>query len=97
MSETSGSTDDGSSFSSLYESLSRVTRLPGVSLLMSTLSEMSTTAGVSHVPCPQAVVLRRTVFALWMHLDEHLLGAHDLDHLADIGPRLLQQAELFPQ
>jgi hypothetical protein len=32
-----------------------------------------------------------------MDLDKHLLGAHDLYYLTDIRPRLLQQAELFPQ
>jgi hypothetical protein len=73
MSETSGSTEDGSSFSSLYESLRRVTRLPGVSLLMSTLSEMSTTRHVSRdVGChfqdealpyfPSGCTLTRTFF-----------------------------------
>lgn len=40
---------------------------------------------------------RRTIFAFWVHLDEDLLGAHDLDDLTDIGARLLQQAELFSQ
>ena len=32
-----------------------------------------------------------------MHLDEHLLCAHDLDDLANIGTRLLKQAELFSE
>lgn len=32
-----------------------------------------------------------------MHLDEDLLGAHDLDDLADVGARLLQQAQLVSE
>jgi hypothetical protein len=36
-----------------------------------------------------------TIFALRMHFDEHLLGAHHFDDLADIGAWLLQQTELF--
>lgn len=32
-----------------------------------------------------------------MHLDEHLLCAHNLDDLTNIGTRLLKQAELFSE
>lgn len=39
----------------------------------------------------------RTVFPLGVHLDEHLLGAHHLDDLADVRARLLQQAQLLPE
>jgi hypothetical protein len=41
--------------------------------------------------------MQPTVFALRVHLDEYLLCAHDLDDLSDVGPRLLQQTELFSQ
>ena len=32
-----------------------------------------------------------------MYLDQYLLRAHDLDHLTNVRPRLLQQAQLFAQ
>lgn len=32
-----------------------------------------------------------------MDLDKDLLGAHDLDNLADVGARLLQETEFFTQ
>lgn len=96
MRETSGSTEEGSSFSSLYESLSRVTRLPAVSLLMSTLSATSTTGPVRALAWRYAVLIH-TIFALGVHFDQDLLGAHDLDDFTDIGPRLLEKAKLFAQ
>jgi hypothetical protein len=44
-----------------------------------------------------AVLFGRTVFAFGMHLDQDLLCAHDLDNLADVGARLLKQAQLLAQ
>ena len=41
--------------------------------------------------------MQPTIFALRVHFDEHLLRAHDLDDLTNVGPRLLQQTELFSQ
>jgi hypothetical protein len=32
-----------------------------------------------------------------MNLDQNLLGSHDLDDFADVGPRLLQQTKLLAQ
>jgi hypothetical protein len=107
MRETSGSTEEGRIFSSLYESDSRVTRLPTVSLATSTESATSTTAEAAsqHTMGKQHLwardqregAARRTIFSFRMYLDQDLLGAHDLDHLADIRARLLQQSQLFPE
>ncbi|KAI6764693.1 hypothetical protein HG531_012580 [Fusarium graminearum] len=41
--------------------------------------------------------VHRTIFAFWVHLDENLLGAHNLDDLTNIGSGLLQQTQLFSQ
>jgi hypothetical protein len=35
------------------------------------------------------------VLSLRVHLHEHLLAAHDVDDLADVRARLLQQGELL--
>jgi hypothetical protein len=90
MSETSGSTDEGRIFSSLYESDKRVTRLPTVSLETSTESATSTTAGVAdqHLGRLRAAHIL-TIFPFGMYLDENLLGAHHLDHLAHVRAGLL--------
>jgi hypothetical protein len=40
---------------------------------------------------------RHTVFALWVHLDQHLFCAHDLDDLSDIRAWLLEETKLFSQ
>lgn len=40
---------------------------------------------------------RLTISPFWLHLDEHLLLPHHLDHLADVRARLLQQLQLLPQ
>lgn len=37
------------------------------------------------------------VFALWLHLDEHLFPPHDLDDLTNIAPWLLKKLELLAQ
>src|SRR4051812_41704445 len=52
MRETSGSTEDGNIFSSLYESDRRVTRFPTVSFEMSTLSAISTTGSQVSISTP---------------------------------------------
>ena len=84
--ETRGSTEDGSIFSSLYESDRRVTRLPTVSLDMSTLSDTSTTLQRYR----QWTVLVRyrvmilTIFTFWMYFHQYFLRPHHLDHLTNI-------------
>src|SRR5690349_18828516 len=88
MSETRGSTEEGSIFSSLYESDRRETRLPTVSFEISALSAISTTFGglASAEPSDMGQIL--TIFALRVHFDQDLFGAHDLDDFSDIGTRL---------
>ena len=37
------------------------------------------------------------VFSLGLGLDEHLILAHDLDHLPDVAARLLEKLQLLPE
>lgn len=53
--------------------------------------------GLDVLQLDQLVVEVHHVLSLWLHLDQDLLLAHQLDHLAHVRPRLMQQPQLLLQ
>lgn len=75
----------------MYESERSATRKLGVRVLMSISPSQSTTYGLVSEIAGLESRQRRTVFSLWLNLDQDFTLAHYLYYFADVTARFMKQ------